>query len=150
MAKKAKGAPHKKVAAKKGGRKQSRKQVERVLSGPMRRPPARPKQSTLPGVVARSPRLDRICASLHDIREQMSDLKGQDAGLISQACRVMQDEKVHLHRAHHIELSLKNGDAKVFARLIKADASSEEEPADTDLDNGEEATTTASEADVPF
>lgn len=148
MAKKAKSAIKKKKKTK-AAHQQSRKEIERVLSGPLRRPPARLKQETLPGVPVRSATLDRICASLYDVRMQLSDLKGQDAGLVAQAVRTMQSEQIRLHRAHHIELTLKAGDVRVFARLIKADGSAEELP-ETDIDNdAREADSTAEPSDVP-
>lgn len=117
VAKKAKG-----VKGKKKG--QSRKDVDRVLSGKLRQPQT-PRLPGLKGMAA-SKKLDEICGSLHESREQKNELVELEAGLLSNALAQMKKEDRMLYRAHGVELIRKQGDEKISMKLTKAQGTVDE------------------------
>lgn len=123
--KKAKSTPKK--------RGQSRKDVDRVLSGKLRKP----QPQRLPGLkgMAASKKLDEICGSLHESREQKNELVELESGLLSNALAQMKKENRMLYRAHGVELIRKQGDEKISMKLTKAQGTVDEDEIVTGLDD---------------
>jgi len=127
MAKKA--ARHKKAKPARG-KKQTRRQAERVLkTGPIRK---RPRDIPLPGLEdARIGPLDDIAASISEVRASMNELRTTEAGYLQNALNLMRKYEKTAWRAHGVELVRVPGEEKLRVRTSKEQASAE-----TDEDEG--------------
>lgn len=119
----------------KGSRRQSKRDAERVLwRGPIR---TRPKDQALPGLEhLRIKPLDDICASISDTRAQQNDLRAEEAGLEQTALHLMRKHTKTAWRAHGVELVRVPGEEKLRVRTSREKATAETEPENTDA--GEE------------
>lgn len=131
----------------KAPKKQSRKTVDKVLSGPVRRtpvPPKRLKTPALPGMEDKSKLskklldiMDSMSDHMHTINESNITLKG----LVNNAMQQMKRDTVMVAKAHGIELVRVPGDEKLRKKLLDASTVAAEEDSETagedDLDNGE-------------
>lgn len=152
MAKK-RAAAKKPPARKKGpaARKQTRRQVSKVLdAGPIRKPkapptpPTRVKDRPLPGledVRTYSAALLRIMDSMADHMERVNSDQQTLKGLRQNALEQMKRDNKTVAKAHGIELVRVPGEEKVRARLVAGEGASDEaedtENETDDLDNGE-------------
>lgn len=152
MVKKAKKLAKKKPEARGRAKKQTRKQVEHALSGPIRRkpaPPRRPKTTPLPGMedMSRLSKamlniMDSMADQMHVINTAKATLKGLDNNAMNQ----MKRDNVTIAKAHGIELVRVPGEEKLRKRLLgDGSGSSDEGEGTTDevqsevdsLDNGD-------------
>jgi len=152
MAKKAKQkkGPAKRFTPPARGKKQSRKEVARVLgAGSIRKrkvPPApkRPKTSPLPGMEDMS----NLTAPMLKIMDSMADImhrQNTDAatlkGLVNNAINQMKRDSVTVAKAHGIELMRVPGEEKLRKRLLdEGSGASEDEATQTiidEIDNGD-------------
>lgn len=129
MAKKKKAEKPKAVARRAAPKKkQSRRAAERILrTGPVRRPKAQP----LPGMEdARITALDDVAGTMSDIREQINDLRGQEAETLQSALNLMRKHDKMTWRAHGVEFVRVPGEEKLRCRTTKEKATAETEDGD--------------------
>lgn len=143
MAKKGKAPTAKIRAKKKAPKKQSRREVERVLdAGPIRRTAKlRPKTQHLPGMegMALIASLDRLAESLADIRLQLNEIRAQEKGQLVNALRELRKHNRTVYKAHGIELVRVPGEERVRVRLVAGQGAADTDPDEEqpNLDNGE-------------
>lgn len=148
MAKK-KAAPKKSAAKKKvaAGKKQSRKDVEKVLAGPMRRavkpapkPVPKPRTMRLPefGNISRIQELGEICQSLRGILDQEAEQRETKQGLRNNALQIMKKRQMSAYVEFGIEILRISGAEKINIRKVKAESMADEErDGDGDGDAGQ-------------
>lgn len=146
MAKKSKARKEPKRGKAKATKKQSRKEVERVLSGPVRRrttpvPPKRPKTPALPGMEDKSKLskkmldiMDSMADQMHVINEANVTIKGLNNNALSQ----MKRDGVVVAKAHGIELVRVPGEEKLRKRLLNAGSADTDEDTTHDTDSGDD------------
>lgn len=129
MAKK-KTAQKKKASRKPAPKRQSRKEIKRVLSGVVRS--RRPQTPPLPGLedLGLIPALDRVCGTLADIRHELNELRGQEKEEVVTALRELRKASRTAYKSHGIELVRVAGDEKVRVRLVKGEGAADAEPDD--------------------
>jgi len=118
------------MAKKKAGRKKPAGKRKVKARGKRRNPSAQ----TLPGLEqVRSVKLDRLCESIGDGREQMNKLRTEEKDDNRQALRIMHDEDRTVYRHAGVELVRVPGEEKLRVRTTGEDASDltvEDKPAD--------------------
>lgn len=114
-------------------KKQSKKDIEKVLkSGAIRR--RVPKDVALPGMeTVRIPALDKIAGSLADVRANKNDLNVTEKALLGNALALMKQHERKFWKAHGIELIRVTGDDKVRARLVADDNTEGGDEGDEDV-----------------
>ena len=133
-----KTAPKKKAAKRAtngSGRRQTRREVEQVLRrGPVRR--RVPTTAALPGMenIGDVPGLDVSCRRLHEIRDEMAELRASEAEEMQGALNLMRRANRTSYRQHGVELVRVPGEEKLRVRTSKAGATAEtEEEAPSDV-----------------
>jgi hypothetical protein len=117
--------------AKKGAKKQSRRQAESVLRrGPIRRQPV---DTSLPGLEqVRHGQLDTAAAGIADCRDQVANLKGEEAGFKAVALRYMHDRDLAAYSYRGITLLRAPGEEELIVK--KSRQSEAQHDADEDGD----------------
>ena len=83
-----------------------------------------PRSQVLPGMEqVRNIRLDRLCESIGEAREQMNRLRQEEKGDAQMALREMHDQRVEVYRHAGVELVRVPGEEKLRVRTTKEDAS---------------------------
>lgn len=114
-------------------RKQSRKEVEKALSGPVRRKPAGPRSQALPGMGrVRDVKLDNLCESIGEARDKMNTAKVDERSDVQAALKRMQSRNLNVYRHSKVELSRVPGGEKLRVRVVK-------EESDASVQGGAEA-----------
>jgi hypothetical protein len=110
------------------GRKQSKEEVERVLTdGPIRKP----RQKRLPGVEDRRiEELDGIAESIQDVRAQKNELSQTEKQYLVQALQLLRKHDKQVWKHGGVELVRVPGDEKVRVRLVNGEGAADEEEED--------------------
>lgn len=108
-------------------KKQSTREAERVLRrGPVRR--RTPRAAPLPGMEdARIAALDDAAGTMADIREQMNELRAQEAETLQSALNLMRKHEKTTWRAHGVEFVRVPGEERLRCRTTKEKATAETE-----------------------
>ena len=107
------------TSPKKAKRRQTRAQVERVLTGPVRKKNG-PRSQTLPGMEqVRRGALDNICEGIHDCRQQKNAALVEEGRLDVSALQFMVREQIVVYRHAGIELARIPGAEKLRVRVTK-------------------------------
>jgi hypothetical protein len=116
-----------------GGRPESREVAPRLAKA------GRPRNKPLPGMEdARIGGLDDICASIAETREQMNQLRTDEAGHLRTALGLMRKNDKTTWRAAGVELARVPGEEKLRVRTTKEKATAETEDEDHVADDGDD------------
>lgn len=121
-------------------RKQSRKEVEKTLSGPVRKKAAGPRSQTLPGMArVRDAMLDKLCEEAGEGLDEQASGKVKTAAARQNALKRMELKRLSVYRHARVEFAYSPGSASVRMRKVKEDgdvAVTAEGTGDVDHDDG--------------
>ena len=125
------GVPRGRKSSKPATRKQSRKAVDKVLSGEIKSPRSQP----LPGMEqVRAVALDRLCEGIGECRDQINTARQEETGLIQSALQTMVKKNLTVYKHAGIELARVPGAEKLRVRVVKEQG----DAGDEDLEKGDD------------